>query len=266
MIHPTAIIHPGAKLGPGVSIGPYTVIGEEVEIGPECEIHSHVVIEGRTKIGARNKIFPFVSIGAPPQHLKYGGEPTRVEIGDGNIIREYVTINRGTVLDKGVTKIGNGCFLMAYVHVAHDCILHDGVIMANAATLGGHVEIGERAILGGLVAVHQFCRIGPLAFIGGASGVNKDIPPFTMARGNPARLYGLNLVGLRRAGLRPEAIEALRQAFRILFKSSLPLKEALARVREEVSSLEELEILLSFIQSSQRGVPRLVSKVEENDF
>ncbi|WP_456433114.1 acyl-ACP--UDP-N-acetylglucosamine O-acyltransferase [Thermosulfuriphilus sp.] len=264
MIHPTAIIHPRAEIASGVSIGAYTVIGEGVEIGPDCEIASHVVIEGLTRLGARNRIYPFVSIGGAPQHLKYGGEPTRVEIGDDNVIREYVTINRGTALDKGVTRIGNGCFLMAYVHVAHDCVLEDGVIMANAATLGGHVEVGERAILGGLVAIHQFCRIGKMAFVGGASGVNKDVPPFVLARGNPARLYGLNLVGLRRSGMATEVLEALRRAFGIIFKSSFSLAEALAKVREEVPQFDEIKAFVEFIENSERGVLRLVNKAEEN--
>lgn len=257
IIHPTAIIHEGAEIGEGTVIEPYAIIGSEVRLGRGNRIGSHVVIDGRTRIGDDNVIFPFASIGLPPQDLSYRGEPTEVIIGNGNIIREGVTIHRGTARGVGVTRLGNNNYLMAYAHVAHDCKIGNHVIMANCAALAGHVIIEDYAVLGGLVGVHQFVRIGKYAFIGGVTGVPMDIPPFMIAAGDRAKLYGPNTVGLKRAGFPPETIKALKRAFKILFRSGLTLQRAIEKVRSEAITTREVEELVSFLEAtSRRGITR----------
>lgn len=261
-IHPTAIVDPAAELAPGVTVGPYSIIHGRVQVGPDTEIGPHVVIKDYTTIGARCRIFQFAVVGEIPQDLKFKGEVSYLVIGDDNTIREFATLHRGTAGGGGLTRVGNGNLLMAYTHVAHDCLIGNGVIMSNAATLGGHIVVEDRAILGGFAAVHQFSRIGRHAFIGGASAVPRDVPPYTMAVGNRAKLVGLNLVGLKRAGFSEATIQALRQAYELLFTSGLNLKEAMARVRAEVPPLPEIQHLLEFVETSERGL--LPADVREN--
>lgn len=253
-IHPTAIVDPRAELASGVTVGPYSIIDGQVAIGPDTWIGPHVVIKRHTTIGARCRIYQFASIGEIPQDLKFRGEESQLLIGDDNVIREFATLNRGTAGGGGVTRIGNGNLLMAYTHVAHDCQVGNGVIMSNAATLAGHISVEDYAILGGLSAVHQFCKIGTHAFIGGCSAVARDIPPYCMAVGNRAKLVGLNLVGLKRHGLASATLEALRMAFSLLFYSDLTMKEAMARVQQELPDLPEIRHLLRFIETSERGL------------
>ncbi len=250
-IHPTAQVDSRAKLAEDVEIGPFCVVGPEVEIGPGTRLFSHVVLEGQVRLGARNQLYPFVTIGMPPQHLAYQGEPTRVEIGDENILREYVSVHRGTTLDKGVTRIGNRCFLMAYVHVAHDCELADEVIMASGAMLAGHVRVGPRVFFGGQAGVHQFVRIGEHAFIGAHSGVNKDVPPFVKVFGNPAGIYDLNLVGLKRAGFSRDALKALREALRIYLEAGTVV-EALSLLRQHLAEQPKVDAFIAFLQGESR--------------
>jgi UDP-N-acetylglucosamine acyltransferase len=260
MIHPTAIIDPGATLGEGVEVGAYAVIGPRVTLGDGCRIGAHAIVESHARIGGGTRVYSFASIGAPPQDLKYQGEETWVEIGEGCTIREYATVNRGTVPGGGVTRVGNGVLLMAYCHVAHDCHVGDRVIVANAATLGGHVEVGAKAIIGGLVGVHQFVRIGSFAMVGALSGLPLDIPPYVtavVARGQKGSgLYGLNVIGLRRNRFSEETIAELKKAYRILFRSGLVMREALARAEGETAPLPEIRHLLDFVRSSKRGVQR----------
>lgn len=255
-IHPTAIISPDATLSEGVDIGPYSIIGPDVHIGKNTKIAPHVVIESRTDIGEENRIAQFASIGGPPQDLKYKGEPTRVVIGNRNIIKEYVTINRSTTADIGVTILGDDNMLMAYCHVAHNCKLGNHVIMSNGVNLAGHIHLEDYAIIGGMTGIHQFTRIGAHCIIGGASAVNKDIPPFVTASGNFAKLYGLNMIGLKRRGFTEETIGALKAAYRIVFRSSLLLATAIRRVEEEVENLPEVRQFLDFIRASERGICR----------
>ena len=255
-IHPTAIISPDATLADGVDVGPYSIIGPDVHIGKNTKIGPHVVIETHTDIGEENRIAPFSSIGGAPQDLKYRGEPTRVVIGNHNIIREYVTINRATIDDIGVTIIGDHNLLMAYCHVAHNCKLGDHVVMANAANLAGHIHVEDYAIIGGLTGIHQFTRIGAHCIIGGASAVVKDIPPFVMASGNFAKLFGLNMIGLKRRGYTDETIAALKEAYRIVFRSSLLLTAAIRKVEQEVEDLPEVRQFLDFIRKSEKGICR----------
>ena len=256
MIHPSAIIHPGAKLAEDVKVGPYTVIGENVSVGSGTEIGSHVVIEGWTEIGCDNQIFQFSSIGAAPQDLKYAGEKTWLKIGDRNRIREFTTLNRGTEEGGGLTTVGNNNLFMAYSHVAHDCIVHDQAIFANGATLAGHVEIESNAILGGLAAVHQFCRIGCHTMISGGAMVAQDVPPYTVAQGDRAKTVGLNLVGLKRRGFPEETIRGIKKAYRLIFRSGLRLEEALGQVESDVEASAELNHFITFIKESQRGIAR----------
>jgi UDP-N-acetylglucosamine acyltransferase len=255
-IHPTAVVHSRAEIAPGVKIGAYSVIGEHVRIGPDTSIDSHVVIEGWTEIGARCQIFPFVSIGAAPQHIRYAGEPTRVRIGNDNLIREFVTIHRGTVGGGGETSLGNGNIIMAYTHIAHDCRVANQVTMANASTLAGHIEVEDFAIVGGLVAIHQFVRIGCYTMVGGASAIPKDIPPYTLASGNRAKLFGLNTIGLKRHRFPEATLSALKQAYRILFRSHLTFQKAAERVAAEVPDVPEVRHLLTFLRGSKRGFCR----------
>lgn len=255
-IHPSAVVSPKAELAEGVKIGPYASIGEHVKIGRDTFIGAHVVIEGHTSIGERNRIYPFSSIGTPPQDIGYKGEDTRLTIGDDNIIREYVTINRATTKENWETIIGNQNYIMAYAHIAHDCILGNRVIMANVATLGGHITIGDNAVVGGLVAVHQFVRIGPYAFVGGKSGVDRDVPPFMITAGPRARLYGVNRKGLARMGFSREAIDGLKRAYRIIWRENRRFSEGISQVRKEIEPFPELEILLDFFNGSKRGILR----------
>ena len=257
MIHPTAIVHPGASIGDGVSIGPYSVIGENVVIHEGCEIGPHVTIDGQTTIGKHTRVFQFAAIGGAPQDFSYRGEETRVEIGLRVTIREYVTIHRGTVRGRGATIIGDDCYLMAYCHVAHDCVLGDGVIMANSAHLGGHIELGTRAILGGIVAVHQFVRVGEYALVGGVSGVAKDVPPYTLASGARIYVYGLNEVGLRRHNFSRETILNLKRAFKIAFRSSLRVEQAVQKIRAEIPGVPEALKFAEFLATSKRGTARV---------
>jgi len=255
-IHPSAIVSPKAKIADGVAIGPFSIIGEKVAIGRNTIISSQVIIDGNTTIGEKNRIYPFVSVGLPPQDIGYQGEDTRVIIGNENIIREFVTINRATTKQDRVTKIGNRNYLMAYAHIAHDCILGNSIIVSNAATLGGHIEIGDHAIIGGLVAIHQFVRIGAYAFIGGKSATVKDIPPFMIASGDRAKLFGLNHIGLKREGFSKEAINNLKKAYKIIWRDHHLLNEALEKVKKEIPPFKELQMLLDFLISSKRGIVR----------
>ncbi len=255
-IHPTAVVDPSAELAEGVKVGAYAVIGAQSRIGPGCEIGHHANIGPLTTIGEACRVWPFASIGTEPQDLKYNGEPTRLEIGARVQIREFVTVNRGTPGGGGVTTVGDDCLLMAYSHVAHDGHLGRRVVMANCATLGGHVTIEDFANIGGLTAVHQFCRIGTYAFVGGMSGVAQDQPPYMLCEGNRAKSHGLNIVGLKRAGFGGEAIDALKMAYRIIFRSHTPLQKAIAEVREQAPDLPEVRHLLEFIETSERGVAR----------
>lgn len=249
VIHPTAIVEDGAKIGAGSKIGPYCVIGAEVEIGAEADIKAHVVIAGRTRIGARARIYPFASIGHPPQDLKYKGEPTELIIGDDVTIREHVTINPGTGGGGGVTTVGDRVLLMVGAHVAHDCRVGDGVIMANNATLAGHVVVGDNAILGGLSAVHQFVRIGAHAMVGGMSGVENDVIPYGSVMGERAHLSGLNIVGLKRRGFTREDIHALRRAYRLLFADRGTMAERLETVRNDFPDNPVIQAVLAFIDA-----------------
>ena len=255
-IHPTAFISPDATLEGGVEVGPYSIVGPDVHIGKNTVIGPHVVIESRTDIGEGCRISPFASIGGAPQDLKYRGEETRVVIGSHNTIREYVTINRATISDIGVTIIGDHNLLMAYCHVAHNCKLRNHIVMANAANLAGHIHVEDFAIIGGLTGVHQFTRIGAHCIIGGASAVTKDIPPFVMASGNFAKLYGLNVIGLKRRGFTDETIGAIKEAYRIVFRSSMLLSAAIKKVEEVVEDLPEVRQFVDFIRKSERGICR----------
>ena len=255
VIHPSAIIHPSAVIGEGTEIGPYCVIGAGVELGPNCTLLSHVTITGPSKIGANNKFYPFGSIGQQTQDLKYVGEPTHLVIGDGNCFREFTTVHRGTA-PGSVTMIGNGGNFLSYAHVAHDCIVGDHVIFSNNGTLGGHVEVGDHAIIGGLTAVHQFCRIGRFALTGGCSKIVQDVPPFMIADGNPALVRGINQIGMERNGFSPEAIRRVREAYRVLYRSTFNVKQACERIQETLEIAPEIEHLLAFIASSPRGIIR----------
>jgi UDP-N-acetylglucosamine acyltransferase len=256
MIHPTAVIQPGASLAENVSIGPYTVIGEHVVIGSGTTVASHVVIEGWTEIGCDNQVYQFSSIGAAPQDLKYAGQETYLKIGDRNRFREFTTLNRGTAEGGGLTRVGNDNLFMAYSHVAHDCIIHDHAILANGATLAGHVEIESAAILGGLTAIHQFCRVGCNSMTSGGSMVSQDIPPYTVAQGDRAKTVGLNLIGLKRCGFSEDTIRGIKKAYRIIFRSGLRLEEALQKIDGELDMSPELEHFVGFIKESQRGIAR----------
>jgi UDP-N-acetylglucosamine acyltransferase len=257
MIHPTAIIDSKAEISEGVEIGPYSVIEKNVLIGEGTKIGPHVVIREGTYIGKQCQISQFASIGEAPQSVGYKGEKTFLQIGDHNIIREFVTLHRGTVKGGGKTVIGNENFLMAYSHVAHDCQIGNQVVMANGATLAGHILIEDFAIIGGLSAIHQFCRVGTYAIVGGLTGVLLDIPPYTKAQGDIAKLFGLNTIGLKRANFSEETLKALKKAYRIIFRSSLTLEKAMKRVVEdEISQTPEVQHFLQFIQCSKRGITR----------
>jgi len=256
LIDARAVIAPDARIGDGVMVGPYSVIGSGVEIGAGTWIGPHVVINGPTRIGRDNKIYQFASLGDAPQDKKYAGENTRLEIGDRNVIREYCTINRGTAQDKGVTRIGHDNWIMAYAHIAHDCVIGDQTIFANAASLAGHVTVGDYAILGGFTLVHQFCAIGAHCFCGMGSVISMDVPPYVMVSGHPARPHGINSEGLKRRGFSAEALRALREAYKLIYKSSLTLSEAREQIAAKAAEHPELELLARFLEQSQRGIVR----------
>lgn len=252
-IHPTAIIDGGAELGEGVSVGPYSIVGPGVRIGAGTRLGPHVLVERDTTVGENCVLHKGAVLGTDPQDLKYADEATYLRVGDRTVIREYATLNRGTTA-LGHTSVGSDCLLMAYTHVAHDCQLGDHVILSNSVNMGGHVTIGEWAIVGGVTAIHQFARIGEHAFVGGASRVAKDIPPYVKAAGSPVQLYGLNSVGLQRRGFSEEVRRELKRAYRLFFASSFNTSQALERARDELRALPEIEIFLSFFDKSERGV------------
>ena len=256
MIDKTAIIYPGAEIDDSTDVGPYSIIKGGVKIGKNNLIASHVVIEGNTRIGDGNKIFQFASIGSVPQDLKYKGEDTKLIIGDNNIIREYVTMNPGTVTGNGVTSVGDSNLFMMHVHIAHDCIIGNRNIFANNATLAGHIEIQDYVILGGLCAIHQFVRIGESALIAGGSMVVQDIPPYLVASGDRAKIYGINRIGLERRGFTKEEIEKIKNAYKILYRSKVTVKIAVERIEQEIGKTEKIEKFASFIASSKRGITR----------
>ncbi len=255
-IDPRAVVDPSAKLASGVSVGAYTIIGERVEIGAGTTIGSHVVIKGPTVIGKENRFYSFSSIGDDPQDKKYAGEQTRLEIGDRNVIREYCTINRGTEQGGGVTRIGDDNWIMAYVHIAHDCLIANNTVFANNASLAGHVKVDDFAVLGGFTLVHQFCSIGAHSFSGMGSTLSKDLPPYVMASGNPATPRGLNSEGLKRRGFSPETIRVLRRAYKTLFRSGLTLEEAVAKLKILGQDYKEVAVLVNFLEHSQRSILR----------
>jgi UDP-N-acetylglucosamine acyltransferase len=255
-IHRTAVVHSEAQVAEDVEVGPYCIIGAGVKLGKGTKLKSHVVLEGRTTLGAGNTVFPFASVGTVPQDLKYRGEPSELVIGDRNIIREYVSLNPGTSGGGMITRVGNDNLLMMYCHIAHDCILGNRNVVANGATLGGHVIIQDQVIVGGLVGIHQFVKVGSGAIIGAGSMVSKDVPPFCNATGDRARLRGLNLEGLRRRGFDKAKIDILKKAYRIIFQSNKKTSEALQQVRADCPPSPEIDLLLEFIESSQRGVCR----------
>ena len=255
-VHHTALVDPAARLGRGVTVGPYSVIGPKVEVGEGTWIGAHVVLDGRLKIGCNNKIFHFASLGAPPQDKKYSGEDTAVEIGDGNTIREYVTMNRGTAQDVGTTRVGNDNWIMAYVHFAHDCQIGNHTIFANACQLAGHVTVGDWAIFGATTLVHQFVHIGPHAFTGMGTYLPQDLPPYVMAAGNMARPFGINSEGLKRRGFSPESIAGLKRAYRTLYRSGLGLEEAKGQLREQVVACPQVKEIVEFLDRSKRGIIR----------
>ena len=256
MIDATAVIDPGAKLADGVTVGPYSIIGADVEIDSGTRIGPHAVISGPTRIGRDNVIYQFASIGDAPQDKKYNGEPTRLEIGDRNTIREFVTINRGTVQDEGVTRLGDDNWIMAYVHIAHDCQIGNQTIFANNASLAGHVTIGDYVILGGFTLVHQFCTLGAHSLTAFGSGISMDVPPYVTVGGSPAKPHGLNMEGLRRRGFSAEARKALKQAYRTVYRENLSLQDAIAQLRERVVDCAELGLLVSFLENQTRGIVR----------
>ena len=256
MIHTTAIIDPGAELAADVSVGPYTVIGPDVVVGAGSVIGPHVVINGPTRLGRDNRIYQFASIGEAPQDKKYAGEPTRLEIGDRNTFREFVTINRGTAQDEGVTTLGDDNWIMAYVHIAHDCSIGNQTIFANNASLAGHVTIGDAVILGGFTLVYQFCSIGAYSLTAYGSGVSLNIPPYVTVGGSPARPHGLNMEGLRRRGVPPATRKLLKQAYKTLYRENLSLQDAIQVLKDRAQDCSELEILVTFLEQQKRGIVR----------
>lgn len=255
MIHPTAIIDPAARLGTDIHVGPYCVIGPDVEIGDRCWFQHHISLSGPTRIGPGNSFHAFGSIGQQTQDLKYSAEPTCLVIGEGNTFREFVSVHRGTATD-ACTRIGDRGNFLAYSHIAHDCLVGDDVIFSNNGTLAGHVTVGDRAVIGGLTAVHQFCRIGRLALTGGCSKIVQDVPPFMIADGNPAVIRGINKIGLERAGIAAGTMTQIKEAYRILYRSKLSLREAVKQMRSSLSSLPEIEHLIEFVETSERGIVR----------
>ncbi len=252
-IHPTAIVSSQAELGPDVEVGPFAIIGPQVTVGPGCRIAARAILEQNVRLAPQCQVGSGSILGGAPQDLKYAGEETWVEVGEGTVIREYCTINRGTTQSR-VTRLGKHCLVMTYVHMAHDCHVGDGVILTNGVQLAGHVTIDECAIISGLTPVHQFVKIGAYAFVGGMSRVTKDVPPYTKAVGNPMKLYGLNAVGLQRHGFTPETVAELKKAYRLFFRAGLNISQALERARAELAMLPEVERFVQFIEESARGV------------
>jgi UDP-N-acetylglucosamine acyltransferase len=256
-VHPNSSVDPKAQLGAGVRVGPFAVVGPNVVLGDGAIVHPHAVVDGHTTVGAKAEIFPGAVVGMAPQDLKYDGSPTRLEIGAKTVVRECATLHPGSVGGRavGVTKVGEGCLIMAYCHVAHDCVVGDHVVLANAVQLAGHVTVEDHVILGGLTNVHQFCRIGTRAFTGAATRVSQDVPPYLMADGHPARMVGLNLVGLKRAGLPPESISALKRAYRRIFMGTR-FRNSIKEVEAELGEIPEIRRLVAFLESSERGITR----------
>ncbi len=254
-IHPSAVVDPAAELGDGVEVGPYCGVGAGVRLGAGCQLQSHVALAGPSAIGAENVFYPFACVGGRSQDLKYTGEPTHLTIGDRNTFREFTTVHRATA-PGGTTRIGSSGNFLSYSHIAHDCVVGDEVIFSNNGTLAGHVEVGDRAVVGGLTAIHQFCRVGRLAITGGCSKIVQDVPPFTMVDGNPARARGINQVGLERAGYPKETVRALRDAFRVLYRLDLNTAQALEKIRAELGTVPEVGELVEFVEASQRGITR----------
>ena len=256
LIHATALVAPDTRLGEGVEVGAYAVIGPGVEIGANTRIGAHAVLQGPMRLGADNEVFPFASVGSAPQDKKYKGEPTRLEIGDRNVIREFVTLNRGTTKDEGVTRIGDDNLFMAYSHVAHDCRVGSHCVLANTATLGGHVHLGDWVIMAGFSGVHQFCKVGAHAFIANNAAVTRDVPPYIMAVGQPAAAHSVNAEGLKRRGFTPEQIRNLRNAFRLLYRSGLKLTDATAQLAAIAQEQPEVRALVEFLPLSTRSIVR----------
>ncbi|OGI44915.1 MAG: acyl-[acyl-carrier-protein]--UDP-N-acetylglucosamine O-acyltransferase [Candidatus Muproteobacteria bacterium RBG_16_65_31] len=256
MIHPQAIVHPEARIGAGVSVGPYSVIGPDVEIGADTWIGPHVVINGPTRIGRQNRIHQFCSLGDAPQHTGYKGEPTRLEIGDGNVVREFCSLNRGTVDGGGVTRVGRDNFLMAYCHIAHDCQVGSKTVLANGSSLAGHVHVGDHAVLGGFTLVHQYCRLGAHCMTAVNTVIFKDVPPFLICSGYSAEPHGINVRGLKRRNFSDDAIESLRRAYKILYRSGHTLDEALKQLDAQARAGSEVAELVAFIKGSERGIIR----------
>ena len=254
-IHPTAIVDGRAEIGAGTIVGPYCVIGAEVVLGQDCWLQHHVTLSGPTRAGARNKFYAYCSIGQQTQDLKYQGEPTYLDIGDENTFREFVTINRSTT-SEGKTRVGSRGNFLAYSHIGHDCTVGDEVVFSNNATLAGHVQMGNHAVMGGLTAVHQFCRIGRFAIMGGCSKIVQDVPPFMIADGNPAEIRGVNLVGLERQGFTPESVKWIKEAFRLIYRSKYNTRQAMEAIRKELPQNEEITQIIEFIGQSERGIIR----------
>jgi len=255
-IHPTALVAPEAELGENVEVGAYAVIGPGVVVGANTRIGAHAVLQGPTRLGADNEVFPFASVGSAPQDKKYKGEPTRLEIGDRNVIREFVTLNRGTTKDEGVTRIGDDNLFMSYSHVAHDCRVGSHCVLANNATLGGHVHLGDWVIMAGFSGVHQFCKVGDHAFIANNAAVTRDVPPYIMAVGQPAAAHSVNAEGLKRRGFTPEQIRNLRNAFRLLYRSGLKLADAEAQLQALAQEQPEIKLIVEFLPQSTRSIVR----------
>lgn len=255
MIHPTAVIHPKAELGPDCEIGPYCVVGEHVHVGAHCRLHSHVVIGGHSRLGENNEIFPFASLGLQTQDLKWKGGVTRTEIGSNNTFREYVTVHSATG-EGEVTRVGSDNHILAYCHIAHNVVLGNNVIMSNVGTLAGHVTVEDYAVIGGLAAIHQFCRIGRMSIVGGCSKVVQDVPPFMLADGNPAETRTVNKIGMERNGVSDSAQSMLRQAFKILFREGLTIPNALTRIEQDLAQVAEVQYLVNFVRTSERGISK----------
>ena len=254
-IHPTAIVDPKAELGAGAIVGPYCIIGPGVVLSEGCWLQHHVTLCGPMRAGAKNKFYAYCSIGQQTQDLKYAGEPTYLEIGDENTFREFCTVNRSTKAD-GKTRVGNRGNFLAYSHIGHDCTVGNSVVFSNNGTLAGHVEVGDHAVMGGLTAVHQFCRIGRFAITGGCSKIVQDVPPFLIADGNPAEIRGVNLIGLERAGFTPESVKAIKEAFRLIYRSKLNTRQAIEAVRNQIEPRQEITQLIEFVEKSTRGIIR----------
>ncbi len=254
-IHPSAIVDSKAELGAGTIVGPYCIVGSDVVLGEGCWLQHHVTLCGPMRAGTKNRFYAYCSIGQQTQDLKYAGEPTCLEIGDENTFREFCTVNRSTKSD-GKTRVGNRGNFLAYSHIGHDCTVGDSVVFSNNGTLAGHVEVGDHAVMGGLTAVHQFCRIGRFAITGGCSKIVQDVPPFLIADGNPAEIRGVNLVGLERAGYAPESVKAIKEAFRLIYRSKLNTRQAIEAVRNQIEPREEVTHLIEFIEKSERGIIR----------